>query len=160
MQKVCKHCGHEFSPYRSKSNQEYCSAVECRRARKRLWQKIKMADDVDYRTNQKSARKAWQERNPDYMREYRKRSPGYVENNRLKQRERNKLRKISDENSPIAESSSLIVKVDDSKAHPITSAGLFRLVPVNRVDIVKMDEQIVHLIPLLNNSTQSFLTNL
>ena len=159
MKNVCKHCGQMFSPHCFGSNQKYCNDPECRRARKRLWQKTKMANDIDYRTNQESARKAWQERNPDYMREYRKRSPEYVEKNRMQQRKRNKLRKSSEENFSSPGNSPLIVKMDELKSHPIISAGIFRLVPVEQGNIVKMDEQIVHLVPVSDFSTQKFVND-
>jgi len=54
-------------------NQKYCGRPECQQARKRAWQRQKMFIDPDYKENQRHAQKQWQENNPDYWNEYRKR---------------------------------------------------------------------------------------
>jgi len=46
-------------------NQKYCSVPECRKARKRDWQKMKMQEDEAYRLNQKDSRERWAAKKPD-----------------------------------------------------------------------------------------------
>jgi len=146
MNRLCKHCGESFTPCRSVPGQEYCSNLSCQRARKRVWQKKKLASDPDYSDNQKSSQQAWRARNPSYMREYRARSRAYTERNRLQQRHRNQRRKnllVTGSVLP-SSSSSLIVKMDELKAF---LAGLFmpfRHTPFDPRFIVKMDELIAH----------------
>jgi hypothetical protein len=41
----CAHCSCLFFPDPRVKNQRYCSSKECQRARKRLWQKEKLAHD-------------------------------------------------------------------------------------------------------------------
>lgn len=146
MNRLCKHCGESFLPYRSVPGQEYCSNLSCQRARKRVWQKKKLASDPDYRYNQKSSQQAWRARNPSYMREYRGRSREYTERNRLQQQRRNQRRKDLRVTGSVlpSSSSSLIVKMDEIKA---ILAGLFmpfRHYPFDPRFIVKMDEFIAH----------------
>jgi hypothetical protein len=87
------------------SNQRYCGSAECQRARKRTWQKEKLANDSDYRENKAAAQREWRSRNRQYWREYRKRNPAYREKNRLRQKERNRRR------SKIAKMDELIVEI-------------------------------------------------
>ena len=51
-EKRCAHCGCPLELNPRSKNQRYCGKKECQRARKRLWQKNKMATDPDYRANQ------------------------------------------------------------------------------------------------------------
>ncbi|PXF54723.1 MAG: hypothetical protein C4B58_15655, partial [Deltaproteobacteria bacterium] len=44
---------------------------ECQKARRRKWQKEKLATDEAYRANQADCQMAWRQRNPDYWRRYR-----------------------------------------------------------------------------------------
>lgn len=146
MNRLCKHCGEPFLPCRSVPGQEYCSKPSCQKARKRAWQKQKLAKDPDYSDNQKSSQKSWRARNPSYMREYRARSQKYVKRNRLQQQNRNMRRKkicVTGSVLP-ALSSSLIVNMDELKA---CLAGLFmpsRLLRFDPCFIVNMDELIAH----------------
>ena len=71
----CAHCGCLFDPNPRVKNQRYCSDKECQRARKRLWQRRKLATDPDYKANQTDCQKTWREKNPDYWRKYRERNP-------------------------------------------------------------------------------------
>jgi len=84
----CAHCGRLFDPDPRVKNQRYCSAKVCQRARKRLWQRRKLATDPDYKANQTDSQKTWRENNPDYWRKYRERNPQYAEHNRHRQWER------------------------------------------------------------------------
>jgi len=142
MNPFCKHCGKSFSPCPSVPHQQYCSNHECQRARKRLWQKQKLVKDVDYSENQKASQKAWRARHSEYMREYRKSSPGYVDRNRSQQRERNKrLRNRLPSTPSLPEkSSSLIVKMDELHADIANITNPCQLLRVELGFIVKMDE--------------------
>ena len=84
-EKRCAHCGCLLDLNPRSKNQRYCGKKECQRARKRAWQKNKMATDPDYRANQRECNKAWQEKNRHYWRNYRKNHPEYAERNRLLQ---------------------------------------------------------------------------
>jgi len=121
-EKRCAHCGCplDFNP--RVKNQHYCGRKECQRARKRLWQKAKMATDPDYRANQQECNKAWRGRNPDYWRNYRKNHPRYVERNRLLQKARRRRR---------------VAKMDASGADSFVRTGTYWLVPEKGV--AKMD---------------------
>jgi hypothetical protein len=135
MEKTCACCKRRFIPYLAISNQRYCSMPECQRARKRKWQREKLAKDGDYRENQAAAQREWRSRNRDYWREYRKRNPGYTERNRLRQRERNRRRR----------SRSGIANMDALRAENIISSGRYRLVPLCNEMIANMDELIVEI---------------
>ena len=87
-QNRCAHCGFAMDLNPRLNKQLYCGRQEGQRARKRSWQKRKMAIDPDYKANQQSCNKAWQERNPDCWRNYRASHPGYAERNRLQQKAR------------------------------------------------------------------------
>jgi hypothetical protein len=131
MEKTCPHCGRKFLPHPAVLNQEYCSNADCQKARKRKWQKEKLKSDPDYRENQAAAQKAWCKRNRDYWKEYRKRNHDYREKNRLRQRERNRQRRM-------------IAKMDEHHAKTLLPSGRYRLVPLYG-KIAKMDALIVEL---------------
>ena len=120
----CAHCGRLFNPNPRVKNQHYCSEKECQRARKRLWQKRKLADDPDYKANQKDAQKTWREKNPHYWKEYRKRSPQYVENNRNRQRERRR--------------GGSVAKMDASGMDLTLESGTYFIIPAS-AGVAKMD---------------------
>jgi hypothetical protein len=103
-------------------NQQYCGRKECQRARKRAWQKKKMATDPDYRANQRECNKAWRDRNPDYWRNYRKTHLQYVERNRLLQKARRRRR---------------VAKMDASASDSLVRTGTYWLIPEGGV--AKMD---------------------
>lgn len=121
-EKRCAHCGCPLDLNPRAKNQRYCGKKECQRARKRLWQKGKMATDPDYRANQQECNKAWQGRNPDYWRNYRKSHPRYVERNRLLQKARRRRR---------------VAKMDASGADSFVGTGTYWLIPEKGV--AKMD---------------------
>lgn len=72
-QMVCVSCCRPFTVRPQSPAQTYCSAPECQRERRKLWNQHKLRDDPDYRANQRSAQQAWHARNPDYWRSYRQR---------------------------------------------------------------------------------------
>jgi hypothetical protein len=127
MEKTCPCCKRKFVPHPAVKNQQYCGSPDCQRARKRKWQKEKLARDPDYRENQSYAQREWRRRNKDYWKEYRKKNPAYTEQNRLRQRERNR-----------------IAKMDEPCAKTAISSGRYRLVPLYRT-IANMDELIVEI---------------
>ena len=86
MTRHCTCCGTPFEPRPQVPDQAYCSAPDCQRARKRLWQQAKIQSDPDYRINQRAAQRAWSQRNQDYWRNYRDARPEYAQRNREQQR--------------------------------------------------------------------------
>jgi hypothetical protein len=124
-EKRCSHCGCRLDVNPRVKNQGYCGKKECQRARKRSWQKKKMATDPDYRANQQECNKAWRGKNPDYWRNYRKNHPRYVERNRLLQKARRCRR------------NSCVAKMDASETDLFVSTGTYWLIPEDGV--AKMD---------------------
>ena len=131
MEKTCPHCKRTFLPHPAVRKQQYCGSADCQRARKRIWQKAKLARDPDYRENQAAAQRAWRQRNPEYWRHYRQSHPAYREHNRLRQRERNRQRRT-------------VAKMDAPPAKTAMVPGRYRLVPLSR-SIAKMDALIVEI---------------
>jgi hypothetical protein len=135
MEKTCLCCQRRFKPHPAVRDQRYCSRADCQRARKRKWQKEKLARDSDYRANQAEAQRQWRGRNKDYWREYRRRNRAYTERNRVDQRKRNLRRRSGEE----------IAKMDELKGKTLIPSGRYRLVPVCNAEIAKMDELIVEI---------------
>ncbi len=135
MEKTCLCCKKPFHPHPAVRHHRYCSNRECQKARKRKWQKEKLARDSDYRANQAEAQRQWRSRNTDYWSQYRKKHPAYTERNRIGQKERNRRRR----------SRSRIAKIDEQKGKPLIPSGRYRLVPFCNQGIAKMDELIVEL---------------
>ncbi len=135
MEKTCLCCKRRFMPHPAVRDQQYCGDPGCQKARKRKWQKEKLARDSDYRANQAEAQRQWRRRNKDYWKEYRKKNPAYTERNRMGQRERNRRRRSEAE----------IAKMDELKGETLIPSGRYRLVPLCNVGIAKRDELIVEL---------------
>jgi hypothetical protein len=135
MEKTCLCCKRRFKAHPAVRDQRYCGDPDCQKARKRKWQKEKLARDSDYRANQAEAQRQWRGRNKDYWREYRRRNPAYTERNRMGQRERNRRRR----------SGSGVAKMDELKGKTVIPSGRYRLVPLCNLGIAKMDELIVEL---------------
>ncbi len=129
--RICIACGSLFQPLRNPS-QTYCSAPNCQRERRRLWQKAKLQTDPDYRDNQQRAQQAWIERNTGYWREYRNANPDQKVKNRASQSKRNARRK-----------STMIAKMDPLIAINTPFSGRYRLIPITDTPIAKMDAWIV-----------------
>lgn len=140
MKRTCLCCGHRFNRYPTVPRQQYCSDPLCQKARRRLWQKEKMASDGDYRENQARARKKWISRNPDYWRDYRQRNSAYTERNRALQRERNCRNRQARKDCPAK-----IAKMDELTPGYLVSSGSYRLVPICNEGIAKMYPLIVKL---------------
>lgn len=120
-------CRRHFLPNPRVKNQRYCSREECRRLRRRLWQREKMASDPDYRANQRDCRKRWREQNPDYWRQYRMNHTQYVERNRLLQKKRDRKRHVQN-----------LAKMDSLKRVSLLESGIYYLIPEG-VYLAKMD---------------------
>ena len=135
MEKTCLCCKNKFIEHSRQRDQKYCSRSECRRLRKRRWQREKMAKDSAYRENQAAAQRQWCSKNKGYWREYRRKNPAYAEQNRQKQRERNRRRR----------SGAVIAKMDASGAQKALSPGRYRLMPLCNGGIAKMDALIVEI---------------
>jgi hypothetical protein len=45
MNRICIFCGRSFEPYPTVPNQQYCSRPQCQKARRRKWQKEKLATE-------------------------------------------------------------------------------------------------------------------
>lgn len=69
--KRCSSCRGLFYPCPKTPAQRYCSAPDCKRERRRRWQKEKRRADPDYKVNQKKAQESWRQRNPNYWSQYR-----------------------------------------------------------------------------------------
>jgi hypothetical protein len=90
----CAGCGEVIRPCPRVRDQKYCEKEECRRARRRRWQRAKRQSDADYLDNQARAQRAWAEENSAYWRAYRSEHPEYAQadRERAKQRKRDRLR--------------------------------------------------------------------
>jgi hypothetical protein len=108
----CAACGKSFRPCPRVRNQKYCGEDECRRARRRRWQRAKRQADADYRDNQGRAQRAWSGENGTYWRAYRSRHRQYAEENRkrAKQRKRDR-RQHAVEGSRFAKMDSIMVEI-------------------------------------------------
>ena len=133
--KRCAHCRRMLAPSRQK-NQRYCKQTACQRARKALWQRQKMATDVDYQANQADGYEQWCQRNPDYWRQYRDRHPDYVKRNRQLQTQRNAKRQR-------------IAKMDAKKPFLSLNSGTYYILspPVPKIAKKDLNAQKVHIIP-------------
>lgn len=136
-----KDCGVLFTPCPQVPNQEYCSKKECQRARKRVWNRMKLASDEDYREARRDAQKNWRKKNSDYWKQYRARKKDYVQKNRQQQRTRNRKQQQVDLDNRIA-------KIDESLAKNTVLTGRYRIIPIRGDIIAKADESIVEIIAI------------
>lgn len=140
--KNCIHCGREFKVNPRVRNHNYCNAQACQRARRRRWQREKMAKDIDYRQNQRQYEKEWHSQHPGYYRNYRVCHPEYVKRNSLQQLRRNSIRRRNYSDKLIAKMDSLI------SAHFPRKGQLYKLIPQQGRVIAKMDSLVVNLLPI------------
>jgi len=138
MERRCAGCGKAFSPRPQVPDQEYCGKVECRRARRRRWQRTKRQNDADYRDNQARAQRAWAGENGAYWRAYRSGHPEYAqaERERAKQRQRD-CRRAAGEGA--------FAKMDSSNLLLAVPSGTYLLVPQDEEKFAKMDSLMVEL---------------
>jgi hypothetical protein len=112
VQPVCPSCHEPFAPHRHVPDQRYCSDPECQRARKRDWERSKLADDPDYRATRADAQRAWLDSRPTYWSEYRANHPEAAERNRELQRKRNRRRRHPPDTAEAPPDASVIAKTD------------------------------------------------
>ena len=110
MNRICEICGGAFTPHASAPHQKYCGK-RCYQKSRNHRQKERLKNDPDYQANQSSSQRKWRTRNPQYMRDYRKKNPGYVKRNRIQQRRRNRARQKSSQPLSSLVSSEAIVKM-------------------------------------------------
>ena len=127
----CAGCSTFFVP-RNKF-QSFCSNPDCRRIRKKLWQKKKLATDPDYREGQRLAQKKWLRNNPDYWKNYRRRNKEKADRNRSLQKIRNAKRRNPACTQPCKTIG--IAKMDAGESGINNLSGRYWLVPA----IAKMD---------------------
>jgi hypothetical protein len=141
----CAACGKSFRPSPRVRNQKYCGKGECRRARRRHWQRAKRQEDADYRDNQARAQRAWSGENGTYWRAYRSRHPEYAEENRrrTKQRKRDRRQHAAEGNR--------FAKMDSIGVFSSVPSGTYLLVPQGVEEFAKMDSIMVE-ITLLSKS--------
>jgi hypothetical protein len=128
MQIRCFHCQSLFDPNPRIKNQKYCSKRECQRARRRDWQRQKLATDPDYKANQRHCQNEWHKQHPGYYRRYRERRPESARRNRLLQKYRDTKRRRP----------RLLAKMDACKSAPVKEPGAYYLIP----RLAKMDASI------------------
>lgn len=107
-------------PCRQVKEQAYCLKPEFPKERKRRWHRKKLLDDPEYVQNRRDAQSRWREAHRDYWQGYRKTHPAYVEKNRQRQRERNRVR--TGRTSPIA-------KIDAAWGENHIIPGRYALIP-------------------------------
>jgi hypothetical protein len=134
----CRCCGKTFRP--RNSLQLFCSDTDCQRKRKGIWQKKKLEKDPDYRLNQSDAQKRWRSSHAQYMRDYRRKHPHYVERNRSSQKERRIHNKISE---PLLQDG--VVKMDSGSGQVIIKSGVYILksMSVVNMDAIKVQLSVV-----------------
>lgn len=132
--KRCAGCGESFHPRAQTPKQTYCASAACQRERRRRWQLARRQADPDYRENQTRAQSAWAAQHPNYWREYRRTHPAYSDRNRL-------LQKARDARRP----ERAFAKMDASTPETSVPSGIYRLSPVERDDLAKMDAWMVRI---------------
>lgn len=137
----CAACDGLFTPKKHVPGQRFCSKPACQRERRRRWQRQKRKDDADYRANQAAAQKRWRANHPDYWRRYRQTHPDYTARNREQQQQRNRRRDPSATDASPPE----IAKMNAYPRSKPFASGTYRLVPVARPGIAKMDAYTVEM---------------
>jgi hypothetical protein len=135
----CAGCGKAFWPRPQVPDQEYCGDEECRRARRRRWQRAKRQNDADYRDNQARAQREWARENSAYWRAYRSGHPEYAQadRERAKQRQRDCRRRAAD--------AVAFAKMDSSTPLSAVPSGTYLLVPQDEEKFAKMDSLMVEI---------------
>jgi hypothetical protein len=71
-----------------------CSQPECQRRRRADYHRQKLAMDPEYRQVVRESQKQWWDDHPQYQKHRRQANPKLVENNRERQRQRDKARRL------------------------------------------------------------------
>jgi hypothetical protein len=139
---LCSHCNNPFRLKRNKS-QRYCCDPPCQKARKNAWRKQKRVTDPDYRGNQKIANKTWQEKSPEYWRNYRATHPEYTYRDRQRARvrkQRKSVRVYKCDDVLLAKSDvSQFAKSDAFTIGNPIKTGIYRIAPVVLPGFAKSD---------------------
>jgi len=130
----CAGCGEAFWPRPQVPEQKYCGKPECRRGRRRSWQRAKRQQDADYRDNQARAHRAWAGENSAYWQAYRAAHPDCAQANREKQRRRDRRRRAEN-----------LAKMDSLKSLSPVPSGTYLLVPQAEENLAKMDSLMVEI---------------
>ena len=130
----CAACGECFRPCPRVEDQNYCGKEECRRARRRRWQRAKRREDSDYRDNQGRAQRAWAAEHSAYWQAYRSGHPDYEQANREKQRQRDGRRRATH-----------LAKMDSIGTFSSVPSGTYLLVPKGEEKLAKMDSIVVEI---------------
>jgi hypothetical protein len=138
----CTACGKAFRPCSRVRDQKYCGEEECRRARRRRWQRAKRQSDADYRDNQARAQGAWAAENSAYWRAYRSGHPEYAQADRERAKERKGNRRRR------AAKGSGFAKMDSIGTFSFVPSGTYLLVPQDEEKFAKMDSIMVEIILL------------
>lgn len=133
----CAACGKSFRPCPRVRDQKYCGEDECRRARRRRWQRAKRQEDADYRDNQARVQRAWAAKNSAYWQGYRWGHPEYVQADRegAKLRQRDRRRRAAE--------GSGFVKMDSIGSFSSFPSGTYLLVHAGEEKFAKMDSIMV-----------------
>ena len=135
----CAACGEAFRPCPRVGDQKYCGKEECRRTRRRRWQRAKRQADADYRDNQARAQRAWAGQNSAYWRAYRKGHSEYAQadRERAKQQQRDRRRRTA--------GASAFAKMDSIGVFSSVPPGTYLLVPQDQEKFAKMDSIMVEI---------------
>lgn len=136
---ICRHCKEVVLKNPRCPEQAYCGKPDCRKARRREWQRQKIKTDPDYRANQKQSQKHWQEKNKGYWKQYRKQKPLKAERNRILQKVRTRGVNPGNTRQLKMVIPEKIAKMDPLDGRKLTLSGMFWLVP----KIAKMDSLMV-----------------
>ena len=134
MTKRCKACGRKFRPHPQVPDQNYCSALECQRERRRRSQQKKRLSDQDYRQNDSDHSKRWSDSHPGYWKQYRAEHAGYVERNRHQQQTRNRRQRAT-----------VIANEDVSATFFSLPSGRYQLTRITPNEIANEDVWIVEI---------------
>ena len=99
-----------------------------------------MSKDASYYESQIDALRLWRLKNPDYMKEYRKKHPEYTDHNRQQQRQRRK-KYASTFTRPDPGVVKIDARTEKNSVFPIKT-GTYTLIPPS---VVKMDAMVVQL---------------
>ena len=133
----CAACGEGFRRCPRVREQKYCGKEECRRTRRRRWQRTKRQVDADYRDNQERAQRAWARESSAYWRTYRSEHPDYVEENRKRTKERKR------DGQRRSEGEGRFAKMDSIGNFSSVPSGTYLLVPRDEEKFAKMDSIMV-----------------
>lgn len=133
----CAACGEGFRRCPRVREQKYCGKEECRRTRRRRWQRTKRQVDADYRDNQERAQRAWARESSAYWRTYRSEHPDYVEENRKRTKERKR------DGRRRSEGEGRFAKMDSIGNFSSVPSGTYLLVPRDEEKFAKMDSIMV-----------------